>query len=269
MYATDSRPYIHPNFNLLLLIILQLGLPTVEGVWSLPQALTSSPERYPLNPRVFYFGYRRQSAMQQGCCVLDALFKSYFAEIFPDHTIPSANGVVQFSKDTPFMSEVSVDHNDCESYPKEDSSEKCKYQHIYLSQNSPGFQYKGILLDTSRHYLPVWANLIALDAMANSMFSVFHWHIVDDPSFPYQSHTFPDLSTKVQGAFHVMTHIYTQSNVRRVISYARLWGIWVIPEFDSPDHTKSWGKGQSDLLTPCYRWASSGGVQVSWGLVHE
>ncbi len=89
------------------------------------------------------------------------------------------------------------------------------------------------------------------DLLAQNKMNVFHWHMTDDASFPWKSLLFPNMS--LFGAYQPTTHVYSLDQVRDVIEYARIRGVRVIPEFDTPGHTHSWFGGEpAKLLTECY-----------------
>eukprot|EP01006_Ploeotia_vitrea_P030287 TRINITY_DN62749_c0_g1_i1.p2 TRINITY_DN62749_c0_g1~~TRINITY_DN62749_c0_g1_i1.p2 ORF type:complete len:583 (+),score=77.54 TRINITY_DN62749_c0_g1_i1:28-1776(+) len=117
-----------------------------------------------------------------------------------------------------------------------------------IVSDAPRFQFRGVMIDTARHYLPVEAILANIDAMAYNKFNVLHWHIVDDQSFPYVSTKYPLLNQK---GSYTPTDIYTPAVIKQVIEYAADRGIWVMPEFDTPAHSRSWGNGYPWLLTNC------------------
>lgn len=74
--------------------------------------------------------------------------------------------------------------------------------------------------------------------MAASKFSVLHWHIVDDESFPLELPSFPTIS---QHAAYSAQEVYTKEMVLDIVTYAQKLGLRVIPEFDNPGHTRAIG----------------------------
>ena len=116
----------------------------------------------------------------------------------------------------------------------------------------PRFQHRGALIDTARHFLPVNTILMIIDALAYGKFNVLHWHIVDDQSFAYYSSAFPELSGMGAWNAPATTHVYSKNDVAKIIDYSKGRGIRVLPEYDTPGHSESWGLSQPGLLTQCY-----------------
>lgn len=119
--------------------------------------------------------------------------------------------------------------------------------------------HRGILLDCARHFITKPIIFQVLDSMQWNKFNVLHWHLSDDQSFPYETLVYPNLT---QYGAYSSYHVYHRQDVRDVIDYARVRGIRVIGEFDSPGHSRAIGNAFKDLITPCYGAGPDGGPYV-------
>jgi hexosaminidase len=108
--------------------------------------------------------------------------------------------------------------------------------------DSPRFPWRGLMIDVSRHFMPLPVIYRTLDGMAAVKLNVFHWHLTDDQGFRIESKRFPRLTSMgSDGLF------YTQDQVRAVVAYASARGIRIVPEFDVPGHVTSWLVGMPEL----------------------
>ena len=111
-------------------------------------------------------------------------------------------------------------------------------------QDLPRFTWRGLLIDSCRHFIPVEVIKRNLDGMCAVKMNVFHWHLTEDQGFRIECKTFPRLhELGSDGLF------YTQKQVREVIEYASERGIRVVPEFDIPGHSTSWLVGYPELAS--------------------
>jgi hexosaminidase len=121
---------------------------------------------------------------------------------------------------------------------------------LYI-EDGPAYAYRGLMIDTARHYLPLTLILQNLELMAAHKLNVLHWHVTDSQSWPYQSAAFPELSAR--GAY-CEACVYTRSDVDAVVRQAAALGIRVIAEFDLPGHSQgkcSCRMGMSVFLHEC------------------
>ena len=95
------------------------------------------------------------------------------------------------------------------------------------------------MVDSGRHFLPVAKFLHVVDALPYAKLNVLHWHLTDTQSFPVETPSRPSLW---RSSFSNRER-YSVEDVRRVVEHARLRGVRVVPEFDTPGHAESWCAG--------------------------
>ncbi|KAJ3116930.1 N-acetyl-glucosamine-6-phosphate deacetylase [Phlyctochytrium bullatum] len=112
-------------------------------------------------------------------------------------------------------------------------------------EDSPAYPHRGLLIDSSRHFIPLQSIYRTINALAAAKMNVLHWHLVDSQSFPVRSEVLPQLANA--GAYSPY-QTYTLEELRAVVSYAEDRGVRIVPEFDMPGHAYSWGKGMPGLV---------------------
>lgn len=135
--------------------------------------------------------------------------------------------------------------------------EKGYYFPNCIINDRPRFPWRGLLIDASRHFMPVDVIKRNLDGMAALKMNVLHWHLADDQGFRVECHTWPKLHELGSDGFY-----YTQCQIEEIIAYAAERGIRVVPEFDVPAHATSWLVAYPEL-------ASAPGpytIERGWGI---
>lgn len=64
---------------------------------------------------------------------------------------------------------------------------------------------------------------------------------------------------------------YSQAQIKSIINYAKIRGVRVIPEFDTPAHTESWGRSSvlQDIVVKCNQSAYQGQFDPTLDLTYQ
>lgn len=119
--------------------------------------------------------------------------------------------------------------------------------------DAPRFEYRGFMLDVSRHYFTVKEIKRMIDVMSYYKMNRFHWHLTDDQGWRIEIEKYPRLTSAgavrnnswsvdpVYGGYYTNEpygpYFYTKDEARDIVEYAKERHIEVIPEVEFPGHS--------------------------------
>ncbi|WP_262245114.1 beta-N-acetylhexosaminidase [Parapedobacter soli] len=107
-------------------------------------------------------------------------------------------------------------------------------------EDKPHFEWRGVMLDESRHFFGKETVKRILDWMAFYKLNRFHWHLTDQTGWRIEIKQYPKL-TLVGGIGNHSNPLstaayYTQEDITEIVAYATERHIEIIPEIDMPGH---------------------------------
>ncbi len=145
--------------------------------------------------------------------------------------------------------------------------------------DAPRFRWRGIMLDSARHFQPVAYLKKLIDVFSQHKINVFHWHLTDDQGWRLEIKKYPRLAsvggrrreTKLghlvsTAAGDGVPHegFYTQDEVRELVAYAQARNVTIVPEIDMPGHAQAAVAAYPEL--GCMETPPE--VSTTWG-IHE
>jgi hexosaminidase len=122
--------------------------------------------------------------------------------------------------------------------------------------DSPRFRWRGLMLDSVRHFQSVEYIKQFIDWMSLHKMNVLHWHLTDDQGWRLEIKKYPKLTSV--GAWRVpagqapladidpatkkprvIGGFYTQDQVRELVAYAATRHVTIVPEIEMPGHASA------------------------------
>lgn len=142
---------------------------------------------------------------------------------------------------------------------KEKQDAKWSFNNCVVA-DSPRFQWRGMHLDESRHFMGKEFAKRYIDLISSHKMNVFHWHLIDDGGWRIEIKKYPKLAKL--GGFRKGTSkgwavtklemptseeqmkegdwyggYYTQEDIKEIVAYAKARHVRVIPEIEMPGHS--------------------------------
>lgn len=149
--------------------------------------------------------------------------------------------------------------------------------------DAPRFGWRGVMLDSARHYQSPEFIKGFIDWMALHKLNVFHWHLTDDQAWRLEIKRYPRLTEvggwrvhagaaaqkdidPTTGRPRLYGGIYTQDQVRDIVAHAAARNIVVVPEIDVPGHASAAIAAYPELGVTDVPGAAVPTVPADWGV---